>query len=339
MNVRRWLVIFLTLLSVSSALTGQAFASGKAPGGATAWGEAYEEAFARGRDAYNSEDFQGARQAFIEAIQHAPEQGAGYRNLARTYYWLREYAAAVAYYDYYLRLNAQAEDVAEIQQERRSALSRADGALWTLPADQQLIRTSFLQELEEGRGLTAGGGGAYGLFEALLRAGFAAPEVSEYRQRLEQKISAEFEAALTTGDAFLPLMRGKDWEMQAERLEALSGLVRRPERLRYLERRALLIQGVLALLDGNYERGAHDAGQAALQNPDLPWINWYHILALSRASRPQQALQAVEELLARRDQPPAARQRYEVLRAHILRQLDRADEATELYQGILLKSN
>lgn len=339
MSLRRWPVILLLLLGFSFGLPGTVFAEGESGESAAPWAQAHEDAFLRGRDAYNNEDFAGARQAFIEAIQWAPERGESYRNLARTYYWLGDYAAAVAFYDDYLRLTPQASDLAEIQQERRSALSRADGVMWTLPSEQQMIRNAFLRELDVGRGITAGGGGAFGLFQALMRAGYASPQIREDRQRLEQKISAEFEAALVAKDAFIPQMRHQDWQMQAERLQALAELVRRPEQGDYLERRSQVVEALLMLLDGNYERAAHQAGQAALNNPDLPWISWYEIIAFSRAGRPQQALEALTTQMERTELRPQARERYEILRAHIYRQLGQNQEAARIYQELLLKTD
>lgn len=341
MKDRRWIASLVLVLSLFLGLSMPVLAQEARLNGererSLTGEESFSEAFDRGRQAYNSEDFEGARDAFIKAIQVAPDEEESYRNLARAYYWLGEYAAAVAFYDYYLRLNSEADDQAMIQQERRSALSRADGALWTLPSEQQMVRAAFIRELEEGRGLTAGGGGAFGLYQALLRAGYAAPEIGEYRQRLEQKIGAEFEANLAVRDNFLPLMRRQDWQMQAERLEALFELTRRPERLEDLERRLLVVKALQTLFDGNYAEGAQAASRAAAQNPDLPWMNWYHVLGLSRAGRPQQALQALQALLEQQKQAsPQATARYEVLRAHILRQLDRDEEAAQIYRRLLL---
>ncbi len=304
-------------------------------GGQWAWEKEYDRALLEGRDFYNDEALEEARKAFIRAIQIMAEEPAGYRNLARTYHWLGKYPEATTFYDHYLRLAPDAGDIDVIREERRSAASRSDGELWTVPGDQRMAHRSLVRELEDGRAITTGGGGAWGLYQTLLRMGYAAPELAGLRQRLRAKLVEEFEERLVPEDSFLPVLRINGWELQRERLTALEELARDEESLQQVRRRGLVVETAEALLGGRYQRAAEKAAQAAVENRDLPFVSWYQVVALEQARQPQQALDALEDLLREEPFDAEAMRRVNVLRGQILQQLGRTEEATEIYRGVL----
>ena len=308
-------------------------------GGEQPWEEVHDQALLEGRQAYNSDDLEGARRAFTAAIQAMPAEAAGYRNLARTLHWLEEYAEATAFYEYYLKLAPEAEDRATIEQERRAAAARAGGAQWSLPGDQRMALRSLERELAQGRAITAGGGGAWGLFQTLLRMGYAAPELAILRRDLEEKLFEEFEAQLQPREGFVPVMRSDGWQLQAERLGAIEELTRRESRLAWAERRRQVVQTMEALLGGRYAQAAELGAGAARENRDLPYLRWYQALAYEQSRRPAEALDLIEDLLFRGSFEGEARRQVEVLRAQLLQQMGRNEEAAKVYREILLGKN
>lgn len=299
------------------------------------WERAYDEALLQGRDAYNEERWEEARDAFRRAIQISPERPAAYRNLARSFHWMARYPEATAYYDHYLRLAPEADDAEQIRSERRTTASRSGGDLWQIPSDQRMALRSLERELDLGRGVTAGGGGGWALYQTLMRMGYAEPELSTYRRRLEENILAEFEERLSPADAFLPVMRSESWSVQRQRLEALQELARREGLIDFVERRTSVVEAAEALLDGRYQRATALALEAAGQNEDLGFVGWYRVMALERSGHPQQALDALEELLEAGAFGSQVDRRIVVLQAQLLQQVGRSEEAARIYVQIL----
>lgn len=338
--LRRYLAGLLFLATILVFSAGQSFAEGTVMEGLLQredpWAQRHDEAMLAGRDAYNDDDLDRARQFFLEAIQAVPESPAPYRNLARTLHWLEEFDAAVAYYDFYLLLAEGAEDRSTIQQERRAAARNAGSQEYQLPGDQALALRSLRRELQEGRGITAGGGGAFGLYRTLLRMGYGEPELVLLRRELEEKLFEEFEARLKPEGDFLPVMRSNDWALQAERLDAIEELTRQAGRLRWVTQRRLVVEAVDALLSGRYRQAAELANQAARQNRDLTYLRWYEVLALEQSRQPAEALYVAESLLFQEVFKGEARRQVEVFRAQLLQRVGRNEEAAQIYESLLL---
>lgn len=330
------LVSMALFLSVSVAAAAEEPLMEGLTGGALPWEESHDQALLEGRDAYNSDNLEGARRAFTTAIQAMPEAPAGYRNLARTLYWMGEYGEATAFYDHYLALAPEAEDRATIEQERRATASRSGGEEWELPGDQRMALRSLERELADGRGITAGGGGAWGLFQTLLRMGYAAPELAILRRELEEKLYEEFEERLAPEDGFLPVLRSDGWDVQAERLGAIEELTRRESRLEWAERRRGVVRTLEGLLGGRYREAADLASRAARENRDLSYLRWYEAVAREQARQPGEALDVIDDLLYRGTFKGEARRRVEALRGQILQQVGRNQEAAEIYRELLL---
>lgn len=309
---------------------------GLLPGDAP-WIEAHNLAMLRGRDAYNSDDLEEARKAFIAAIQAAPESPAPYRNLARTLYWLEDFSAATAHYAHYLELADNPDDAATIEQESRTAARQAN-ADFELPADQRMALRSLRRELDQGRAITTGGGGAFGLYLTLLRMGYATPNLLILRRELEENLSDEFEARLEVTAGFIPIMSSEDWLLQQERIDAIEALTRSTARLGWIEKRRLLVDALDALLSGRYGDAATTARQAAHQNPDLPYLRWYEVVALEQSRQPAEALAVLEDLLSRGTFTGEARRQIEVFRAQLLQHVGRNQEAAQIYKEILLSA-
>lgn len=346
----RWMkaALFLAALSLAVVATMAVVAEEAAQGGQEArpamegltggeqpWERAYDQAMLQGRDHYNAEARQEARDAFRRAIQVLPERPAAYRNLARNYNLMGQYREAVEYYDHYLRLAPDGSDREVILRERRGAATRSGDDPWREPADQRLARRALERELDQGRALTEGGGGAWGLYENLLATGYAAPELERLRSRVEQRLVAEIEEELQVVNGFLPVLTVDDWALQYERIQALRQLARGELALDYADRRGLLVEVVWALLDDAHDEALRVVDQVGPANDDLPFAGWYEVVALAGVGRPGEAVEVLDELVAAGVFAGDGRRQVEVVRAQLLQKQGRLDAATDAFEALL----
>ncbi len=301
-------------------------------GGSEPWEVAHDTAMLAGREAYNAEDFQRARQEFLRAAQTLPERPAAYRNLARAHFWLGNYSRATRFYDVYLEIASGAADAGDIEEERAAAVARATDDPGP-DASQEMALRSLRREIDEGRGYTVGGGGAWGLYRTLLRMGYAEPALAELQRELWGKIALEFERDLEPDDGILPVLTREEWTLQEDRLDALEELTRRRSDREMVDRRRLVVETARDLLDGRYGRAGERALEATLQNGDLPYVGFYRVVALERSRRPDDALSALDGWAGEvgADGDPLVR----VFRGQLLQQLDRSDEAATIFKEIL----
>src|SRR5690554_3064428 len=247
--------------------------------------------------AYNQGDYAAAADQYRALIQAQPDHALAYRNLARSYFWQSIYPEAVVYYDFYLRLAPDADDLGQVQSERRLSASRAGTQVWRTPAAQAQALDALNTSLEDGLGLTTGEGGAWGIYQTLLRTGYAQPELAGLKRRLVRKLLNEF-VGLLVPDANQPAPRLElaDWTLQLERLDAARSLNDDPAFLSVIERRTPIAQAAIALLNGRFEQ-AHSLSQTAIeQNPDMPFMRWFEVRALVELTRYADALSALETL-------------------------------------------
>ncbi len=306
-------------------------------GGNAPWQLDFDDAMLDGRQAYNDEQWTTAIDHFRRAVQLLPEQPAAHRNLARAYNLDGQLHRATAYYDAYLELAPDADDADDIRNERRGAVARGGDESWTIPADQRMALRALERELDDGRALTDGGGGAWAMYQTLLDLGYARPDLREFRSQLDAKLVAEFEALLTADQGLLPVIDRRDWSLQQQRLNAIETTTRSDDRLHWIERRQLIVDAAKDLLDGDYQSAATAADDAAQANDDLAYIGWYRVVALDADDRPDDALQALETLVDGADFDDEARRQIDVFYARLLQRLGRTDDAAELFEELLLR--
>lgn len=299
----------------------------------------YAAVIKRANTAYNDGDYDQAVDAFREAIQARPEKAVPYRNLARTYFWKSDYAAAVAYYDMYLRLATEADDRKQVQSERRLAASRAGEKVWTTPEAQRMALAALEDKLENGPAYTQGGGGAWGLYETLLRTGYAQPELARVRRTLVKKLLDEYEGLLVpAADQPTPRLDLQDWQVELDRLQAARELSDDEVVHAMIDRRESVAKAGLALLNGQFEDAASLAETAAEQNPDMAFVPWFRILALVELGENQQALDTLEAFAKKLARSNPGQLGYaKVLRANILQRMGRGGDAAGLYLGLVDK--
>ena len=305
-------------------------------GGDASWEQAYDEAMLDGRAAYNSGDREEARKAFVRASQIFPQSPATYRNLARNYNLGGEYTKATAYYDVYLRLAPDADDADVIREERRGTIARGGDDPWREPAGQRMALRALERELDDGRALTAGDGGAWAMYKTLLGTGYASPDLEGLRHRLERKMAAEFEERFEPDDGFLPVVSEEEWALQRQRLEALSELVRDSDHYDSVTRRMEVIDAVQFLFDGDYDRAADEIELVMISGDSFDFVGWYRVIALEQADRIEEALEALDELVENEIFEGEGLRRAEVVRAQLLQRLGDSDEAAAVYRDALL---
>jgi tetratricopeptide (TPR) repeat protein len=297
----------------------------------------WEAAVERGNTAYNSGDYETAQQAYVDAIQTSPSNATAYRNLARTYFWQDRYAAATAYYDHYLRLAPEAEDIDQAKAERRLAAERARDTVYTLPESQRRALEALQGELESGRAYTRGGGGAWGLYETLLRTGYAEPQLTQVRARLARRILDEFDAIIMSDPSQLtPRLDLDDWQLQAERLAAARSVADDPALAEILKTRSTIAEAAIAMLTGQWDDAAKLARLARTSNPDLNFLIWLEVSSLVGAEKYDQALTLLDKLA--RDVLDRDRARLDyvrLMRAVVLQRLERHNDAADLYLEVL----
>ena len=316
----------------SGASPGAASSSSAREGAIGGVEAAFTEALQRGNAAYNEERYADAVQAYVEAAQRDPRRPAPYRNMARAYFWQGSYGAALSYYDTYLTAFPEADDFEQITKERRSTSERASTP-WRLPEAQRVAMRNLEAALaaEEAYGL--GGSGAYQAYQALLRSGYAQPALGALRSRLFEAIVAEHDERLELkAGQTAPALNGQDWALQRERAAAASELALTAEEAKRVADRELIHGAAEALLRSRYEEAAQSALAAMRANPEAIYLGWFRVTALARASQPERALEALEELEAKL--PPEQREYAEVVRAMLMQRAGRDGEAATLYTSV-----
>jgi len=304
------------------------------------WAEAFDQeaAVRSGNAAYNSGDYPAALRWYVQAIQADPNQASTYRNLARTYFWQDQYAAATAFYDHYLRLApADSTDLEQVKAERKLASTRAGEDIWTIPDNQRLARQALDTELQNGKAFSEGGGGAWGLYETLVRTGYVQPDLAQLKSTLTRRLIDEFEGQLQPqGNDLVPQLNIEAWQIQSQRLSAARAVALDPTLVAMIDRRSTVVEAGLALLGGRTAKAVDLAKLARKENPDLKWTTWYEIVALVRAGDQKAALEVLETFSRQlRQDNPSQIPYATTMKAIILQRLERWDDAAQTFEIVL----
>ncbi len=296
-----------------------------------------DEMLAKGREAYNAKNYQKAAERFVEAAQAHPDRPEPYRNLARTHFWREQYARAGTYYDHYLQLADEPEDLDKVKRERKHAAERAGDEVWQRPKSQRRVLEALREELTDGEAYTEGGGGAWALYEALLRTGYAAPELAHLQKRLRKRLIDEYEGLLVSErDQPVPGLSLEEWQRQQMRLEAARSIAESAGVRKIIDRRMTIADAAIALLNGRHEEAADLASEAIEGNPDMPFVHWYRAVALVQADRPEQAREALRTFEKQTDADGSEREAYlEILRGIVAHRDGDTASAAEAYRTIL----
>ncbi len=296
----------------------------------------FASVFKKANAAYNGGEYAEAIRGYRVAVALEPARAETYRNMARAYFWLGQYAAAVAYYDMFLTEFPDRAADEQIQRERKLAASRAIEP-WTTPADQRAALGKLQRELSRGAGLLADGSGSWTAYEGLLRTGYAHPNLIRLRARVADALLREHDDALAQRPSEpAPLLDLEAWALQRARLEAASEIADEPRTRDAIARRGRLHVAATQLLLGRYVEAAAAAEAAAEANPDMLFAQWFLVTALMHANRPTDALARLDALVPRlRDEAPTLLPYERIVRAIIFQKVDRAPEAADIYMEVL----
>ena len=299
--------------------------------------ERYQRLLDQGRDAYNAKKYDEAADHYIRAAQTFPTRPQAYRNLARTYFWEKAYAQAIVYYDFYLKLVPDAKDVGKVKRERKLAAQRAGDDVWQRPDSQTRVLETLRDALTDGRAYTQGGGGAWALYESLVRTGYVAPDLARIKQRLRKKLVDEFEGLLVSDSGQpVPILNLEEWQRQQMRLEAARSITEEPAVQKIIDRRLKIADAAIAMLNGRYDDAAKLSADALEANPDMPFVHWYRLTALAHDERYEEAREALETYREKLDEPSADEQQYlEVMEAILAHRDGDPTKASERYRKIL----
>ncbi len=296
------------------------------------WERAFEQALEEGRQAYNEGDYREASEAFRRAIQVQPEKAEAYRNLARSLNMLDEYGEATHFYEHYLEIAGEADDIEQVEAEREDTARRAGDDRRRLPTSQRMARRALEREIREGRALGEGQSGALGLFRGLLETGYAEPDLAELRRDLDRQLSDEIGEAWDDEGQWLPVLDDSDWQRQWERLEGRLELVRDEDALQELERGMELVEVGQALMAGDYEAvlGRTDQG-----DDDLGLRVRYQVAAKAGLGEYGEALKLLEGLMEEPILGEKGLEQAEMLRIQFKSAMGEAEEASEsVRQGL-----
>ncbi|MDX9720265.1 MAG: tetratricopeptide repeat protein [Myxococcota bacterium] len=243
-----------------------------------------------GNDLYNDGKYGDAVAAYTKAIQASP-QGAvrAYLNRARAHNKLEQYPESVQYYQWYLELAPDADDLKKVKAEMKRVQKKLRSEEPWLGTESQRTALSQLDSaLESGPFLTAQGGGAAAIYDVLLRTDYATPKLALIQSTLYAGLMKEaLSSATPAEDAPTARLDRAGWLLQVERLE-------RAQTLLPLEANgeALLLtaRGWEALLRSDYARAAELFELAVRQREALssavPSALWGRALALLYSAAP-----------------------------------------------------
>lgn len=187
-----------------------------------------------GRTFYGEGNYSEARRYIIEAIQREPNVPIYYLGLARSEYWLGHFDSAVYYYNVYLVDFAntpmpdrrEADLPANVRGERDAANAARTNPETVAAAPPAVVaaRAAFDARVAQGPILTSTGGGAVAMYEGMLRAGYADPDLVDVRLALANALMSEANGVVDDHAAALPVLTLAQWQTQLARLQWWLGL-------------------------------------------------------------------------------------------------------------------
>ncbi len=274
------------------------------PGGG--WAQSADDYTRLGNEAYNTKKFAEAVAAYVKAIQADPAGALrAYVNCARAHNKMGHFPEALAYYQWYLELAPQADDVRKVREELNGVRRRVSGEPGSILT---VAQKTALQQVEEalraGPFLTSDGGGAVAAYDVLLRTGFATPQLIGLRQALGRGLEEEIRQVMTPAPGMpTAALDRAGWALVRERMERMMAL--QNESLTSAWRDAVLATASAweHYFRGNYAAAAVDFAQAVATEPALLSAHWGRALTVLALSvdglSTEETLQVLAETHAR----------------------------------------
>jgi tetratricopeptide (TPR) repeat protein len=253
------------------------------------------------RQSYADGDFDTALTGGVAAIQQSPASPEYYLGVARILFQLERFDDAVFYYDIYIDhfgplLPSDTPDrqsVRRAREERNTANGsrQQPGTAPIGPESQNQARATLLTRIQEGTALTASGGGALAIYDAMLRSGYSRPDLLQLRAQLRACILAEGNLFVSPTRLAIPALSIEQWttqrnrmrryvELAPEALETPSGMFAGTAEADAGRAMLFLAEGQLEYLNQDYADSATAFGQAMQADPTvLPsWIGYLNAL-------------------------------------------------------------
>jgi tetratricopeptide (TPR) repeat protein len=305
------------------------------------------------RTLYGDGNYEEAGRYIVEALQRSPRNTQYVLGLARTYNWLTRYDEAVFYYDLYLvdllselPDNLAARDrIDAVRAERDSANEQRQESASPvqMPAQQDIARDAVRQRISEGPILTESGGGAVAMYWALLRTGYARPDLGLVRADLRAALESEIRRDVASNRATIPVLNLRAWTTHQQRLIATEDLLDEvpsgsPELSPDLTAIRLFIDGQLQMLNENPGPALAQFDAAIALSPTLLPAHIARLnalLATSQSGRPEgeAALAAARTAIDRAD--PARIGFVSIYEAAFAAQAGRTRDAAEQLHELL----
>jgi tetratricopeptide (TPR) repeat protein len=283
------------LVCLQALLTGPPASAQPQPTEAGEAAPAGEPFYQRAREAYRERDYRGALRQLVQAIQVEPTGARYYIGAARAAYYSEDWDRAVYFYDLYLEHFPEHAEAARRRDDRTRAVRRerdnanSNRATPDAPvapdATQMAALQAFQQRLASGPAMAIDGTGAYGMYQTLLRTGYAHPGLAELRAQLAEAILTETDDRfVSTGRTPVPVGGYEDWQFIRARYQAVESLGRPVMAEPAVQAQLLTAQGQIDLLNANSQQAVERFGQAIQLDPELLPAYWGMLLALHRRS-------------------------------------------------------
>lgn len=282
---------------ISAAASAIALMLAASPALAQTAMERWEEA----RQAYSDGDYETALTGGIAAIQQSPASPEYYLGVARILFQLERFDDAVFYYDIYIDhfgplLPSDTPDrqsVRRAREERNTANGsrQQSSVVPTGPDSQNQARATLVTRIEEGTALTASGGGALAIYDAMIRSGYARPDLLQLRSQLRDCILEEANLFVSSSRLVMPALSIEQWttqrnrmrryvELAPEALETPSGNVAATPEADAGRAMLLMAEGQLEYLNQDYTDATAAFRQAIEADPEvLPsWVGYLNAL-------------------------------------------------------------
>jgi tetratricopeptide (TPR) repeat protein len=351
----------MTPISVKFAVFSMAAAlmsaSVSAPAAAQTAAERWEEA----RSYYAEGDFEAALPGAIAAVQQAPAAPEYYLGAARILFQMERYDEAVFYYDIYIQhfgpiLPADTPErnrLTRAREERTTANNSrtTPSSAVPEPAGQGEARAALVARIAEGIAITPTGGGALAIYDALLRTGYARPDLLTLRSELRACILEEASLFVAVNRAAMPALSIEEWEVQRTRMQRYVDLAPEPLPTASGQPREVanaglglamleLAQGQLRYLNQDFTAAAERFGAALTAQPDFLPAHVGRLNALFSAERgltseAHQALAAFQTLAEASATDPEIGLLASIYEAAFVAQSGDRDEAITLIEAML----
>jgi tetratricopeptide (TPR) repeat protein len=290
LGLRRFVVgalLAIVLGAVVAPGAAQAQPQGQPAGPEVSPGEAF---FTEGAALYGRREYAAAMPLLVQAVQADPDEPRFYRGLARAAHYAESYDLATIYYDIYLtnyaeharaeRSRDNREEAIRNERQRANSHRTSPETPPALPQTQAAALAALEERLRTGPYMAEGAAGAWAVYQALLRAGYAAPRLIELRAQLAAGLLGETEALFEPqSNAPVAVVPSDVWRSVPQRFAAIAELGQTQLDPTFVAAREAAARGQVLLINETHELAANEFRAATDADPQLIMAYWGLILS------------------------------------------------------------